>query len=64
LSIVVEATDIEEVSMQLIIVVVSDSSAIDQFATNERPDTYIYNGVQRYRDPDVRRRVLECSGGV
>lgn len=36
----------------------------DQFATETRPDTYIYNGVQRYRDPNVRRLVLNRSEGV
>lgn len=64
LSIVAETTDVEETPMQLEIAVVSDPPVVDQFATNERPDTYIYNGVQRYRDPSVRRRVLERSGGV
>lgn len=42
----------------------SDAAVADQFATDERPDTYTYNGVQRYRDPSVRRRVLERSKGV
>lgn len=36
----------------------------DQFSTEQRPDTYIYNGIQRYRDPNVRRMVLVRSKGV
>jgi 5-methylcytosine-specific restriction protein A len=64
LSNVTEATGVEEAPAQLETDVVSDTPVVDQFATNERPDTYIYNGVQRYRDPSVRRRVLERSGGV
>lgn len=42
----------------------SEAAAMDQFSTDERPDTYTYNGVQRYRDPSVRLRVLKRSGGV
>lgn len=64
LSIVAETADVEEIPMQLEIGMVSVPPVVDQFATNERPDTYIYNGMQRYRDPSVRRRVLERSGGV
>jgi 5-methylcytosine-specific restriction protein A len=41
----------------------SDAAVADQFVTDERPDTYTYNGEQRYRDPSVRRRVLERSKG-
>ncbi|MFJ4442705.1 HNH endonuclease [Pseudomonas sp. NPDC089422] len=41
----------------------SDTALADQFVTDERPDTYTYNGEQRYRDPSVRRRVLERSKG-
>ena len=36
----------------------------DQFFTEERRDTYTYNGIQRYRDPNVRRLVLNRSEGV
>jgi len=61
---VTQATGVEEAPAQLETDVVSDTPVVDQFATNERPDTYIYNGVQRYRDPNVRRRVLERSGGA
>ncbi|MBV6821452.1 HNH endonuclease signature motif containing protein [Pseudomonas sp. PD9R] len=43
--------------------IVSDVVVADQFATDERPDTYTYKGVQRYRDPSVRRQVLERSEG-
>jgi 5-methylcytosine-specific restriction protein A len=64
LSNVTEATGVEETPIELDIGVVSDATVVDQFATNERPDTYTYDGVQRYRDPSVRRRVLERSGGV
>lgn len=42
----------------------SEAVVVDQFATDERSNTYTYNGVQRYRDPSVRRRVLERSKGV
>ncbi|WP_278406813.1 HNH endonuclease [Pseudomonas rhodesiae] len=64
LSNVTELTAVEEAPTQLETVVVSGTPVVDQFATNERPDTYTFNGVQRYRDPSVRRRVLERSGGV
>ena len=63
-SVIPEATDVEGVPIESDIGVVSDAAVVDQFATNDRPDTYVYNGVQRYRDPSVRRRVLERSGGV
>lgn len=42
----------------------SETDVADQFATEKRPDTYIYNGVQRYRDPNVRRLVLNRSEGA
>ena len=42
----------------------SHAVVVDQFAADERPNKYTYNGVQRYRDPNVRRRVLERSKGV
>ncbi|MFY0730147.1 HNH endonuclease [Pseudomonas sp. NFX15] len=64
LSNVTETTGVEEATSQIEIDVVRDTAVVDQFATNERPDTYTYNGVQRYRDPRVRRRVLERSEGV
>ncbi|MFQ2908452.1 HNH endonuclease [Aeromonas allosaccharophila] len=36
----------------------------DQFATEERPEIYTCNGAQWYRDPNVRRLVLNRSEGV
>lgn len=42
---------------------IRDAVVVDQFAANEMPDAYTCDGVQRYRDPSVRRRVLERSGG-
>ncbi|WP_324734067.1 HNH endonuclease [Pseudomonas paeninsulae] len=57
-------TDIEEIPVEPGVGMSSDADVVDQFATDERPDTYTYNGVQRYRDPSVRRRVLKRSGGV
>jgi 5-methylcytosine-specific restriction protein A len=60
----IRETEAEEVPAQSGIGVISDTDVVDQFATDERPDTYTYNGVQRHRDPSVRRRVLERSGGI
>lgn len=56
--------DTEGDSAQSVSTLTSEAAAMDQFSTDERPDTYTYNGVQRYRDPSVRRRVLKRSGGV
>lgn len=64
LGIVAKTAGVDETRMQLEVEVVKDASVVDQFTTDERPATYTYNGVQRYRDPSVRRRVLERSGGV
>ncbi|MET3678672.1 MULTISPECIES: HNH endonuclease signature motif containing protein [unclassified Pseudomonas] len=63
-SIVAKSTGFEEAPIQLDVGVASDPPVVDQFDTNERPRTYSHNGIQRYRDPSVRRRVLERSGGV
>ncbi|CAN1599674.1 5-methylcytosine-specific restriction enzyme A [Pseudomonas mediterranea] len=37
---------------------------VDQFHSETRPSTYTYQGVQRYRDPDVRAIVLARSKGI
>jgi 5-methylcytosine-specific restriction protein A len=37
---------------------------IDQFEVCQRPETYEYAGIKRYRDPNVRKLVLLRSGGV
>ncbi|MNV36958.1 HNH endonuclease [compost metagenome] len=63
-SVSLRTTDVEEIPVESGLGMISDAAVIDQFVTDERPDTYTYDGVQRYRDPSVRRRVLERSGGA
>lgn len=46
------------------VVLIDEPDVVDQFASEARPETYTYNGVQRYRDPNVRRLVLNRSQGV
>lgn len=60
----IRETEPEQAPVQLSSGVISDTDILDQFATVERLDTYTFNGVQRHRDPSVRRRVLERSGGI
>lgn len=37
---------------------------VDQFHIETRPSTYTYQGIQRYRDPNVRAIVLARSKGI
>jgi 5-methylcytosine-specific restriction protein A len=55
---------VNEAPMHLEARMKQDPSVVDQFTTDDRPAAYTYNGVQRNRDPSVRRRVLDRSGGI
>lgn len=57
-----ETTEIEEGMSGC--VVVDGNVVLDQFREESRPEMYTYNGVQRYRDPNVRAAVLTRSEGV
>jgi len=58
------SSGLDEPSNTLETDVKSDVPVVDQFATEERKDSYVYNGIQRHRDPNIRKRVLKRSGGV